>query len=724
MSRSLFDRYPVVAYFCSMQVLSFTIDTFKSLSDVDQAATEPFLLGMMNFLEHKKTELNPNDRDGLKQCSEFATLVTHRALDLEAQGYPDTHLVHRMFACASQLFEICQQFDHSPELQPTVSRSSGSWKPFSTQNIPEWQLVASQARFKAQEYSSKFSHPLVPKDYVWDLDSVLHPEETNVPEHSDIPEQSQTSNREESSKDSNEQRNIEANVVKEHSTELVVGSTEVSNGVTATQETSVITLANSQNDLEQQSLPENVTAVCAAVVEDDSGVVLSEGIQEESIVANDDFEMTGPESLPTIVSKIQSVKAAMGSQLYTRDCEVFSIEQRNRDRSFSILVLDMMSEAKCQQLNFENVPQKEICLAFQNRKWRLLEEIIRFLPDIAVAIGCDNADDFFVPALSCIGYAAESNATDQSVCFFKRSLFEKSKLLRQQNLLCLVLNHIPSNNPFTLAITSAINSENEMDTVVGHLSLVHFVADHNKAPTVLFTGDLSSEQLKIAIERSNRNVVGLYAIDHEHLVDASDIGFSPSLECISRLNVPEHEPIPNMQYPSYRLSAFAVFQFQMISESVQITSATESNSIPVALTAPNVENIVSTIPIHAVTNGLSNEQISLNTTPPNVPTAPTAPSNIPTPTVSQPPPTFITPSARAQNSRTKAPTPATQPTPTATSFHPILKPVTVEQTPAIDQISTHTKYAVSALAFYDIDCALWHLRAALENLEKIERENS
>lgn len=49
---------------------------------------------------------------------------------------------------------------------------------------------------------------------------------------------------------------------------------------------------------------------------------------------------------------------------------------------------------------------KEIIFDYTNcRRWRLLEEILRYSPDVLAVEECDHFDDFFYPILQSIGYS-------------------------------------------------------------------------------------------------------------------------------------------------------------------------------------------------------------------------------------------------------------------------------------------------------------------------------
>lgn len=55
---------------------------------------------------------------------------------------------------------------------------------------------------------------------------------------------------------------------------------------------------------------------------------------------------------------------------------------------------------------FDTNEYKDIIFDYSNcRKWRLLEEILRYSPDILAVEECDHFDDFFYPILQSIGYS-------------------------------------------------------------------------------------------------------------------------------------------------------------------------------------------------------------------------------------------------------------------------------------------------------------------------------
>ena len=53
---------------------------------------------------------------------------------------------------------------------------------------------------------------------------------------------------------------------------------------------------------------------------------------------------------------------------------------------------------------FDSVAQPELALAWDTRKLRLLEEILRYAPDVLTVQECDHFDDLLLPALRLAGY--------------------------------------------------------------------------------------------------------------------------------------------------------------------------------------------------------------------------------------------------------------------------------------------------------------------------------
>eukprot|EP00923_Selenidium_pygospionis_P060965 GHVN01107089.1.p1 GENE.GHVN01107089.1~~GHVN01107089.1.p1 ORF type:complete len:388 (+),score=53.21 GHVN01107089.1:178-1341(+) len=53
---------------------------------------------------------------------------------------------------------------------------------------------------------------------------------------------------------------------------------------------------------------------------------------------------------------------------------------------------------------FDQLPNPEVALDFEVRRFRLLEEILRFLPDVVALEECDHFHQFFFPALQLYGY--------------------------------------------------------------------------------------------------------------------------------------------------------------------------------------------------------------------------------------------------------------------------------------------------------------------------------
>jgi len=65
---------------------------------------------------------------------------------------------------------------------------------------------------------------------------------------------------------------------------------------------------------------------------------------------------------------------------------------------------------------FISVPEKDICLAWRYRSWRLLEEILRHEPDLVALEEVDHFHDFFLPAMQAAGYEGEWIPKTKSSC--------------------------------------------------------------------------------------------------------------------------------------------------------------------------------------------------------------------------------------------------------------------------------------------------------------------
>ena len=86
---------------------------------------------------------------------------------------------------------------------------------------------------------------------------------------------------------------------------------------------------------------------------------------------------------------------------------------------------------------FDSVARPELALAWDTRKLRLLEEILRYAPDVLTVQECDHFDDLLLPALRLAGYdgvfAAKRSApgleygfySDGTAVFWRTAVFER-----------------------------------------------------------------------------------------------------------------------------------------------------------------------------------------------------------------------------------------------------------------------------------------------------------
>lgn len=65
---------------------------------------------------------------------------------------------------------------------------------------------------------------------------------------------------------------------------------------------------------------------------------------------------------------------------------------------------------------FDAVPSPEVCLDFNLRKWRLVEELLRHNADLIAVQECDHFSDFFAPVMAIFGYKAVYCPKDDSPC--------------------------------------------------------------------------------------------------------------------------------------------------------------------------------------------------------------------------------------------------------------------------------------------------------------------
>ena len=136
-----------------------------------------------------------------------------------------------------------------------------------------------------------------------------------------------------------------------------------------------------------------------------------------------------------VYQKIKEVRAEFDeytddtSQYWRNRQEYKEIE--NEDTCFSVLQFNILAEGlssgpdvptpferteKSKYGGFTEVPNREICMNFDNRKWLIVEELLCHDADIITVQECDHWEDFFHPVMQIFGYTGCFKAKGDSPC--------------------------------------------------------------------------------------------------------------------------------------------------------------------------------------------------------------------------------------------------------------------------------------------------------------------
>lgn len=517
------DKYPHVSYWCLMRVLIVAMEKFKSLPP-DQGECLGFIQDLMSFLEKRKHELKPVSEEGFEMCSQRALLYLKMGDEDETNRSVTKNTV-KLFLCAATLLEVCTQF---PQFDDVLKhkwdyaklKASEVAKVVKSGTTPD---VKPSSPTHLSSKAKAALDTLPPLTEETDHDTTARAEDSIPPPPDDDvappPEEPIANVAPPSVTEQGQEGAVVVEALQQTAAESPVlpfppsGSENHSDAIVAQPEPS-------ENGV-QHTHASDVTVPVPAPVGGEVG-------PDVRLPATLSSDLPQPLTAEGIIQMIRKARAAMGdgAHLFRREYVRgrSGLEWTGTDAGFSVMQFNVLAEGLCADPHvtppfqnnlpsafgcFNEVPNPREVLAFSNRKWRIVEEVLRYTPSIIAMQEVDHFGDFFEPVLRCVGYQGVYQPRQNSPClpfgyysdgvaiFWKEKEFESIKTVKRPRFLITQLRHlVTGRNVFvaTTHLTAGANSKHETAReaqVTELLKVLEFLASNVENASVVLAADFN-----------------------------------------------------------------------------------------------------------------------------------------------------------------------------------------------------------------------------------------